>query len=97
MQPEGRLIKYMSGAVRSSKRLRGHPVYQDTLSFWSELLDEARRVLNASGNVARPKLAALVYQLEVELEGFQLATTRLESEHKNGRGQMDEPTAKLCE
>lgn len=54
----------LTTAVQSARRLRGHPIYADTLDYWRELLDHARREL-AKGS-SEP-LRALILELENEL------------------------------
>jgi hypothetical protein len=42
MKLDGSILENLKAAVRSSARLKGHPVHPDTLQFWSELLAAAR-------------------------------------------------------
>ena len=42
MELHGSLALNLQMALDSSNRLRGHPVHQDTLTFWSDLIGEAR-------------------------------------------------------
>jgi len=60
---EGNLI----AAVRSANRLRGHPVHSDTIKYWADLRDHARKELSASIGLAAESLARLVAELEVEI------------------------------
>jgi hypothetical protein len=54
-------------AVESSRRLKGHPVYRDTLQFWSDLIKEARakRVIEQIGDSGR--VDELIAELECAL------------------------------
>ncbi len=60
---EGNLI----AAVRSASRLRGHPVYADTIKHWADLLHHARRELSTNAALPSETLKRLVAELEVEL------------------------------
>jgi hypothetical protein len=42
MELHGTISDNLKMAVESSRRLKGHPVYRDTLQFWSDLIKEAR-------------------------------------------------------
>jgi hypothetical protein len=44
MQIEGSIRANLIAAIASAKRLRGHPVHSDTIKYWRQLLDYARRV-----------------------------------------------------
>lgn len=43
MKLHGTMIENLRSAVASAERLRGRPVYSDTIQFWRALLDEADR------------------------------------------------------
>jgi hypothetical protein len=66
----GSLVENLEAAVESTRRLRGQRVYTDTIQFWSDLLETARRVLATVIDVNSPAIAALADQLEEELRGF---------------------------
>ena len=66
MELAGSISNNLSSAVHSARRLRGHPVYDDTISHWTDLLGHARREL-AEGS-AEP-IEALIIDLESELAG----------------------------
>ena len=66
----GSLVENLEAAVESTRRLRGQRVYSDTIQFWSDLLETARRVLATVIDVNSPAVAALADQLEAELSGF---------------------------
>ena len=42
MKLDGSILENHKAAVRSSARLKGHPVHADTLQFWGELVAAAR-------------------------------------------------------
>jgi phage gp29-like protein len=44
MQIEGTLRSNLIAAVASARRLRDHPVHGDTIAYWRQLLDYARKV-----------------------------------------------------
>ena len=64
MEIHGSVTKNLISAVQSARRLRGHPVYADTLGHWRELLTYARREL---ANGSNEPILALVAELENEL------------------------------
>jgi hypothetical protein len=70
MNLHGSLVENLEAALESTRRLRGQRVYADTIQFWSDLLETARRVLATVIDVNSPAVAALADQLEEELRGF---------------------------
>jgi hypothetical protein len=60
----GTLSNNLASAVQSAKRLRGHPVHQDTLEHWGKLVHHTRREL--AGGSTEPVLPLLL-DLEKEL------------------------------
>ena len=42
MQFEGSITNNVQNAVASAKRLRGQPVYRDTIAYWNDVLAEAQ-------------------------------------------------------
>ena len=70
MNLHGSLVENLEAALESTRRLRGQRVYPDTVEFWSELLDTARRVLATVIDANSPAVASLADQLELELVGF---------------------------
>ncbi len=70
MNLHGSLVENLEAALESTRRLRGQRVYSDTIQFWSDLLETARRVLATVIDVNSPAVAALADQLEEELRGF---------------------------
>jgi hypothetical protein len=67
MQLGGSILDNLDRAVASARRLRGHPVYKDTLVYWGELLQEARRVRLGPAFAHREQIDTLIVQLEGEL------------------------------
>jgi hypothetical protein len=64
MELHGSVANNLTSAVRSARRLRGHPIHQDTIDHWKSLLDHARREL-AKGSAEPTRL--LIVELENEL------------------------------
>jgi hypothetical protein len=67
MKLHGSINTNLSDAIASAERLRGKPVYAETLNHWNELLREARRVSANHQGFARSPLDALINRLETEL------------------------------
>jgi hypothetical protein len=67
MELHGTIEANLVSAIASAKRLRGHPVHQDTISHWSDLLHEARRELAANDASNRDVIMQLISDLETEL------------------------------
>jgi hypothetical protein len=44
MQIEGSIRANLIAAIASARRLRGRPVHGDTIKYWRQLLDYARKV-----------------------------------------------------
>lgn len=65
MELDGTLEANLVAAIRSARRLRGHPVYADTLSYWTDLLRQARRELPTTSHA--DSVTQLVIDLETEL------------------------------
>jgi hypothetical protein len=67
MNLSGSILENVENAVKSARRLRGHPVYRDTQTYWTDLLQEARR---ARKDLEGPHLLALeaaIIKLEADL------------------------------
>ena len=64
MDLDGSISKNLGSAVRSARRLRGHPVHADTIGHWTDLLHHARREL---ANGSNGQILALALELEHEL------------------------------
>lgn len=67
MNLSGSILENVENAVVSARRLRGHPVYKDTLSYWTELLQEARRARKDLEGFQSQTLEAAILNLEGEL------------------------------
>jgi len=67
MKFHGPILDNLNNAIASARRLRGHPVYKDTLAYWNELIQEARRVQRNPGYEQADLLEAAIVSLEVEL------------------------------
>jgi hypothetical protein len=67
MDLQGSTGENLVAAIRSAKRLSGHPVHADTLQHWTELLHLARRQLAAEPASEAERLAQLIAELETEL------------------------------
>jgi hypothetical protein len=55
----------LQAALASAKRLRGHPVHKDTISFWRDLIAQARSETPEEARAAETK--ALIVALEGEI------------------------------
>ncbi|HEV2122902.1 MAG TPA: hypothetical protein VGW38_09020 [Chloroflexota bacterium] len=67
MELHGSTEANLIAAVRSARRLRGHPVHPDTLEHWRDLLHHARRALSAEPFPGTDSMKQLVVDLESEL------------------------------
>lgn len=65
MKLHGTIEANLIAAIRSARRLRGHPVHPDTVGHWTEVLHEARR--NPSSAPHPNTIRELLVELEVEL------------------------------
>ena len=70
MHIHGTLLANLQGAITSATRLRGKPVYADTLLHWSGVLEEARNARAQTDARDLPALDALVARLNIEIGGF---------------------------
>ena len=64
---EGGLARNLQGALASAQRLRGRPVYPETLEFWRGVLAQARFELEGSWQRGDAALERLADALEAEL------------------------------
>ncbi len=64
MKLHGTIGSNLQDAIASAKRLRGHPVYSDTLAYWNDLLHEARRSRGELDERNRDALDVLISQIE---------------------------------
>jgi hypothetical protein len=67
MESHGTILDNLEHAIGSARRLRGYPVYKDILTYWGELLQEARRIRMSPACDHRGTLDALIVKLESEL------------------------------
>jgi hypothetical protein len=65
MKLHGTIIENLQAALASAKRLRGHPVHKDTISFWRDLIAQARSETPEEARAAETK--ALIVALEGEI------------------------------
>ena len=65
MQLHGPIETNVTAAIDSSRRLKGHPVHADTVSYWAAVLRQARR--EVASNKSNNRLQELVLVLEQEL------------------------------
>jgi hypothetical protein len=63
----GTIDSNLKDAIQSAERLRGHPIYADTLVHWQDLLREARRRRMNEPDSMRLALDVLIVRLENEL------------------------------
>jgi hypothetical protein len=67
MKLHGTIIENLRSAVASAERLRGRPVYSDTIQFWRCLLDEAGRTDETVSAGDAPAREALMARLAQEI------------------------------
>jgi hypothetical protein len=67
MKVHGSIESNLTAAVRSARRLRGHPVHADTLEYWDELLHHARRERVSGYPQEGHVLGRLIIDLETEI------------------------------
>ena len=67
MEIDGSMLDNLANAIASARRLRGHPVYQDTLIYWGNLVQEARRLRLDARCEQTDVLGAAIAKLETEL------------------------------
>lgn len=67
MQLHGSIEGNLSSAIRSANRLRDRPVHADTVSFWSDLIQHARKELSSCVAVPSDALKRLLADLEREV------------------------------
>lgn len=65
MELHGSLDYNLKLAVESARRLSGHPIHKDTLSFWSELISEARARRSAGDHVEDSALENSIAELQL--------------------------------
>lgn len=69
MKLHGSVEDNLTAAVRSARRLRGQPIYPETLGYWGELLDHARRDRPSEYPGENQLVGRLIIELEAEMAG----------------------------
>lgn len=67
MKLHGSLLDNLGAALRSARRLKGHPVHKDTLQFWSDLMAMAREEKRKAPEGDWAETDRLVVAIELEL------------------------------
>ena len=67
MKLHGSVEDNLSAAIRSARRLRGQPIYIETLRYWSDLMSHARREGFSLGSRLSNRRGKLVDELETEI------------------------------
>lgn len=67
MKLHGPILDNLNSAIASACRLRGHPVYKDTTAYWTELIQEARRIQRGQAYDQADLLEVAIVNLELEL------------------------------
>ena len=61
------ILDKLNSAIASARRLRGHPVYKDTTVYWTELIQEARRIQRGQAYDQADLLEVAIVNLELKL------------------------------
>jgi hypothetical protein len=67
MKLYGSIVDNLENALASAQRLRGHPIYKDTLTYWAAVLQEGRRARYTVLPDRLGQLEKLIIDLENEL------------------------------
>lgn len=67
MKIHGSIIGNLHHALASARRLRGHPVYRDALTYWGDLMQEVRRSRQDASRAHSDALGGAIAKLEGEL------------------------------
>jgi hypothetical protein len=67
MNLHGTLATNLKDAITSAERHRGHAVYPDTVTYWADLLGEARMTLHQVLETERQTIEHLIVRLAVLL------------------------------
>jgi hypothetical protein len=67
MKIHGPILGNLNNAIISARRLRCHPVYKDTVAYWNELIQEARRIQRDPAYEQADVLEPAIVSLELEL------------------------------
>lgn len=65
MKLHGTIVENLESALQSARRHRGKPLYAETVTYWSDLLDHARSSLDTTPHP--DTVRQLIGALEVEL------------------------------
>jgi hypothetical protein len=65
MKLHGPIADNLQAALASAKRLRGHPVHKDTVTFWRDLIAQTRAEMPEQTRAA--DIESLIATLEGEL------------------------------
>jgi hypothetical protein len=64
---DGTLAQNLEAALKSARRLRGHPVHKETQAFWMELLAHGRAQLRSCTAAEINTIEHLLASLQEEL------------------------------
>lgn len=67
MELHGTIASNLEAALASAERLRGHSVYKETITYWNDLLHQARRARKRGATSNDKRLAELIGRLEMAL------------------------------
>jgi hypothetical protein len=67
MKLHGSILENLESALASGRRLRGRPVYKETLAYWEDLLREATRAVQDPTLAQSDALRIAIAKLEIEL------------------------------
>ena len=67
MKLDGSLTENLVAAVESVRRHRNHPVYRETVKYWSDLLQHARQVKSGE-NENLESIDALLVELDLAVQ-----------------------------
>ena len=67
MELHGSIVENLEHALASARRLQGRSVYSDTLTYWRDLIQEAKRMLQNASHAKSGSLEDVVAKLEAEL------------------------------
>jgi glycine cleavage system protein P-like pyridoxal-binding family len=65
MKLHGTIIDNLQAALASAKRLRGQSVHRDTISFWRDVIEQAR--LETPEQTHKAEIETLITALEAEI------------------------------
>ncbi len=71
MKIHGSTEANLTAALRSARRLHGHPVHTETIGHWTELLHITRRKLSTDPSRRTDAVMKLIADLEAEVAGHQ--------------------------